>query len=145
MAIFYNGILMIKGKKHFDTMQILIRDGLLAYDGTTIKVSYDEIEVKYESADLYIDKLESAMYDLAKEDVHVNGRLDYHGDLDGAYIITENVGEDYDKYDLAILEMSDRQLEDEAKRRGYRLVKESDYKPPAEFEPIKKTEYFEAV
>ena len=145
MKLYYSGSMTIKGDNYFEFIKILNNANMLIRNGTGMCVSSDEIKVIYKEAGITAHCLGLAVSYLKAADAHVDGRIEYEGEEEGAFIITDNTIINYDKNELAIIDMSDRQLEDEAKRRGYRLVKESDYKPPAEFEPIKKTEYFEAV
>lgn len=131
MELYYNGSMTIKGDNYFEFIKILNNADMLRRNGTGMCVSSGEIKVIYKDADITGHCLGLAVSYLKAADAHVDGRIEYKGEEEGAFIITDNVVVNYDKNELAIIDMSDGQLQEEVERRGYRM--------------IRKDEYFEAV
>lgn len=131
MELYYSGSMTIKGDNHFEFIKILNNADMLRRDGTGMCVSSDEIKVIYKDAGITAHCLGLVVNYLKAAHAHVDGRIEYKGEEEGVFIITDNTVMNYDKNELAIMDMSDRQLQEEVERRGYRM--------------IRKDEYFEAV
>ena len=69
------------------------------------------------------DDLNSAIKELHKLNIDVNGSISYYGDEEGRFDVEDSVLDELDRDAMAIRDMSDKQLKEEAERRGYRLSK----------------------